>query len=428
MGGHPAHGKQSRITSQETSKQKQHTSQNKPGGKTARQGRYEVNKLKTMGIAIAMALALTAFAGASAASAAQFKAGAEPQTWSGSRSGPNHSIYVGEGIGCSGVAFYGETKTKTTGELTVTPELSGCSIQGVGAAWQMNGCKYRFHAGPGASMYGTMDIVNCEKPMKLGMPKCNTEIGNQTGLGTIEYKNVGAGESVTVIAKLKGIKYTRSGTCWGFPGTFSDGEYNGQWTVKGLTSTVEVAPTPVTKFVVEEAPATIAGAYSGTINQFKAIGLGGSVNCNNYSLKGTLASTSAEAITLTPTFKECKVAEAAVPDGYVSAGSCSYTFHMNGTFDIVGASCASKPITITGAGCIVTIGPQSGLSYNLAYTGAGSGKSRSVSISGGVQKFTYTATGGGCVEPGTFIGGTINSPSNLTATNSGGAAQGIWLD
>jgi hypothetical protein len=390
---------------------------------------------------IAVALALTALVGVAQASANNFKTEVEPETWSGSRVGREHQLVLGasegESLACSKVSFSGETKNKSVGELTVTPELNGCSYLGTEVGWATHGCKYRFHPGKGEQLVGSMDIVGCEKPMTLSVPGCTTEIGNQKGLGTVEYKNVGTGSTrtVTMVANLASLTYTRTGTgCFGATGTFHNGTYSGEWTAKGTASgsqrSVEVEatpPAPNTVFAAEEAPVTIAGLNSENLKRFAEIS-GNGVRCENYALSGTSASVTPESITLTPVYKGCTVGGEAVPNGFVSAGGCSYVLHANGKFDIAGATCASKPMTITRAGCVVTIGPQSGLSGFFSYTNEGSGKLRAVSMSGFLSDVTYTAVGPSCLQLGTFSTGGIDSVSKLTATNSIGVTQGISVE
>jgi hypothetical protein len=302
----------------------------------------------------------------------------------------------------------------------------------------MNGCKFRFHPGAGPSLAGSVDIVGCEAPMSTTSEGCVTEIGNQNGLGSVVYKNVLVGgiPTITATASLSSLTYTRSGAgyCYGGKGTFSNGTYAGEWSVKGTTkpgglpAALEVESTPaaaLTKFALEEAPATIAGADSGV--KKRIVGGQNGLNCGSYGLSGTSASLAPEAVTLTPIYKECTVGGEAVPDSFVSSGGCSYLFQANGGFAIAGATCASNPITVTRPGCVLAIGPQSGLS-GIVYANAGSGKLRTVSVSGSTAKVTYTVAGASCMEPGTFSNGIINTSSKLTATNSSGALQGLSVE
>lgn len=404
---------------------------------------------RILGIAAVMALALTALAGASLASANEFKGGVDPEKLSGTLLGADHVLLLNEEtFKCTGVTFTSEMKNKSATSLLASPEISNCShLPYTGVKWQMNGCQFYFYAGK-YNAIGGVDIFNCSKPMTAIYGSCVTEIGDQMGtegLSSIEYKNVGSGSTrtVTVVAKVKGIIFTRSGAgCLGPKGTFSNGTYTGEWSVKGtseggsqaafeIESTPEPPPPPPpppTTFAVEEAPATISGVNTGTeVPYFRTIG-GNTAVCKSFTLSGSLGSLTAEALTLTPVYKTCTVAGEAVPDGFVSAGGCSYAIHVNGTLDIVGATCATNPITVTRAGCVASIGPQSGKT-TVKYTTAGSGKSRSVSIPSysTIEGVTYTSSGPSCSQQGTFNTGRLVLDAKLTATNSKGVAQGLWL-
>jgi hypothetical protein len=397
--------------------------------------------IKTLGIATAMALALIAVAGASMASANNFKASVEPENWGGSLSGKNHTLTLEDSFGnseqtaCSSVAFSGQTTKKTSSDLTVTPQLGGCTYLGGSVSWAINGCKYRFHPGAGPALVGSVDIVGCEKPMSLVIGGCVKEIGNQNGIGTVEYKNVGAGSSVTMIAHLTGIKFTVSGCIGISSGTFYKGAYNGEWTVKGATlggapASVEVESTsaaPFTKFAAEEAPVTISGVDTRVGSYKRFSGLGGFlVYCSSYSLNGTSATATAETLTVVPSYSGCTFGSGG-PAATVSAGECSYVLHANGSMDIAGANCAAKPLTITVPGCLYTFGPQSTSVYTLV--NHGSGKLRTVSIGGNPLGLTYTRTGAGCEGgPGTFSTGLLFSYAELSATNSKGEPQGISIE
>ncbi len=398
-----------------------------------------MKRLKILGGAIAMALALTALIGAPAASANWFKSAGEPETWSGSRAGKNHTLNLGgEVFSCENTSFSGTASSKSVREITTTPELGNCVwVNGTVVGWATNGCKYRFHAGPGSELKGTVDITGCEKPMTMSAAGCTITIPNQSGLGPVTYKNVtGSPKTVTAVAALTSITYTRSGVCGsGSAGTYSNGTYSGEWTVKGLLSgvpaNVEVeatSPAVPSLFAAEEAPVTLSGSNLSSATYFKAIG-GNLTSCKNYSLSGSSASASASTITLTPTFKECTVGGEAVADGNVSAGGCSYVFHANGVFDIAGATCASNPMKVVGAGCTSTIGPQSGIASEFTYTNQGSGKLRTVAIGGSSgAKITYTSVGSSCASEGTLSTGRILSSVTLSATNSGGAQQGLSVE
>jgi len=397
-----------------------------------------VKNIKTLGIATVMALALIAFAGAASASANYFQGSATPEAVNGSLTGKAHNLLLnGESFTCSGVAFSGgEILGKTGNQVTVTPELTSCSHNNEATSWVTNGCKFRFNPGNG-SLVGWIDIVGCETPMSNNSFGCLTKIGNQNGVGTVTYQNglSGGVAIVTAVANLNSITFTRSGgPCLGGPlGTFNNGTYTGEWIMKGSTKgvpanleVVSTTPPANTNFVAEEAPVTISGVGTGTNTRMKPMA-GNMLACESYSLSGTSASASAESISLVPSYKGCKVGGETVPDNFVSAGGCSYVFHVNGKFDIAGATCASNPITLTRAGCIVTIGPQSGLP-GVGFWNQGSGKLRTVSVIGTAENVVATAVGPSCPSPGVHADGKILSSAKLTATNASGALQGFSVE
>jgi hypothetical protein len=411
-----------------------------------------VKSIKTLGIATAVALALMAVVGASAASAetAAFEApgagSSGTRTWSGARTGENHKLRLGEDwFSCSNTSFTGLMTGEEATEVTVSPELAGCNWNGVSTSWSVNGCKFRFHVGTGAEWHstGTVDIVGCAEPMLSTLPLCLLEIGNQNGLGPVEYTTttVEGKDAIKAAAKLTGITYTRknNGNCSGLSGTYSDGTYTGEWIIKGLNSKSEqaplrarggTAPPPSTKFVAEEAPVTIAGTNLTT--KALSFGANGSLYCISTTYSGSSSTVSTESLTVTPTYHSCTYSKegsnVSVPDESISVGACNYVLYVTGSFQIAGPSCGTSPLTVTVSGCVLTVGPQSSGS-GLSYTNEGSGKLRKVKMSsGGGTSMTYTATGASCPKPGTYSDGFFKGNGTFTATNSKGAAQGISVE
>ena len=367
---------------------------------------------------------------------------------SGSLTGKNHSLFLGpwSNFSCSGVAFSGETVTKTVSSLTVTPELTECAHQsGAPKAWTMNGCKFRFNPGPGPALTGTMDIVNCTNPMKYTIwGSCVSEIGNQSSLGNVEYQNilVGGVPAVKVIAKLTGIKYTRTNSVCGEgeEGTFSDGTYQGEWIVKGaskggapVAAEVESTAFSPTRFAAEEGPVSFS-ASNGYLRMFDFFANGG-IECEGSTFSGTASIVPTASITVTPSFQGCslwaKEEYKEIPDKDITAGGCSYQLQAAGGFAIVGANCAANPITISAPGCVFTLGPQSGFPGPVFST-KGSGKSRTVSVPYGYSNLqktvTYTAAGAGCVKQGTFNEASPKVRGTFSGKTAGGAEQGFWLE
>jgi hypothetical protein len=270
---------------------------------------------------------------------------------------------------------------------------------------------------------------------------CRTEIGNQAGLGSVEYSNVVVNglPALHVSAKINGITYTRTHTssCLeGAEGTFSDGTYQGEWTVVGTKSGVPVGAefesAPATKFAAEEAPATIAG--NATSSNSLTFGANGSMSCTSTKYNGTQSALTSVSITTAPVFHGCSINRSgtvtAIPDEYISAGACSYEWKETGGFAIVGASCASNPLSVTVPGCAISVGPQSGFP-GFVFSNEGAGKLRKVigTQSSPSPGLTYTAAGGGCASgAGTFSNGTYRGSAKFSATNSKAEAQGFWIE
>ncbi|HEX4669000.1 MAG TPA: hypothetical protein VH275_03380 [Solirubrobacterales bacterium] len=408
--------------------------------------------IKTLGIATAVALALIAVVGAGAASANNFKAGVEPETWNGSLSGATHNLTMGGAsvFNCSEAAFSGETKAKTLSSVTVSPTLGGCKHQSAAPrSWTMNGCKFRFNAGPGPGLTGTMDITGCEKPMRYENEyfSCVSEIGNQNGLGPVYYENISVGgvPALKVQANGSGITYTRSqSTCGdGSEGTFSNGTYSGEWIVKGasipggaaVAAEIQAATVSYPRFAAEEGPATLSGKYESKLGRWMFdLADNGKVYCFNPSFSGTAALVPTEAVTITPSFHECSFESKdgkeyySISDESLTAGGCSYQLPAKGGFNIVGATCAANPIKVTVPGCVFKVGPQSS-AVGPTYKNQGTGTSRTVRLELSPQKNTYTAEGAGCAKTGTLSTGSVKvAQAVLSAKTSGGAAQGFWIE
>lgn len=417
-----------------------------------------LKNIRVFGLAAAAALVLIAILGVSSASASNFTApgaGAGVTTLKGSGPGtPKHELTLGgDHMACTGVLFSGQMTGEASPDITVTPEISGCNWFGYSAKWVTNGCKYRFHSGEAFQLPTSVDITGCTEPMSFTFESCRLEIGNQNRVGTVAYSNseVEGHGVIKVVATLEGITYKRLGSCISsLPGVFHDGKYTGEWTINGTTSggfarSVGVestgAPAP-SVFSVEETPATVSGAVSPTSKLMLKFGsLAESLKCNTFSLNGTVSSLTSPTLTLKPSFTSgCKFNSVAIPDSNIETGGCSFVYGLdhvfsgvNGSLIIGGETCASKPMTITRPGCLVTIGPQSEYYLYNPYSNSGMGRTRTLTIHplNVVGELKYTATGPNCAKEGTFTNGEapalfLNVP--MSATNSVGQQQGISLE
>lgn len=402
-----------------------------------------MKRIRAVMLAGSVALVLMAVAGLSPASASQYVApgagGGGVTTWTGTAGPTSHALTLGaDKFTCSSPSFAGSMTGETATSLNVSPNLGTCAWNYLGQSvkWSTNSCEFRLRPGlgSGGKTTGWLDIVNCQSALTMSASGCLLSIGNQNGVGTMTFETTGAGseKSVQVTANLSHLEYTRSGTCVGANGTFSDGTYTGSWNAAGTRNSKQVAvgveALAASRFGVEAAPASIAGSNSGNSKRLTAAG---ALTCSSYSLSGSLASVTSQSITVAPSYSGCSWSGVAIPDSSVSAGGCSYVIYVSGRFDIAGANCASNPMTISRPGCTVTVGPQSNLTMGAAnpYSNEGWGKTRTVSMASGFTNgLKYTAAGAACGGEGTFSNGSVVSTAKLSATDAGGSAQGLWFE
>jgi hypothetical protein len=195
-------------------------------------------KLKALGMAIAAVMAFAAFAGS--ASAAEFHSEVEHTGISGSRIGTDVFTVNAGTWKCTELTYSGTQSTGvTSSEITVIPKWGGCTAFGfIGATIDVNGCDYRFT--PNANPY--LHIVCPTKTIEVTTPNCIVTVGSQTVNSGVTYTNGGAGATrdVTVKLGLSGLTYTQLNkafpNCTGGAGTFTNGTYSGEATVKGANT------------------------------------------------------------------------------------------------------------------------------------------------------------------------------------------------
>jgi hypothetical protein len=385
-----------------------------------------VKQLKTFGLAAVLALALAATVGAASASAAIFEipgAGTEATTtWNGVRLGKEHKLTLGLNVfSCENVALAGgQMKGESTTELTVPVKELGCSEFGLGAIWFPHGCQYRFNPGAGAEnpKVGTIDIVGCKEPMSFETAGCRLTIGNQNGLGSVTYTRTESEkvQSVKVAANLSGITYTaKGGGCNMLEGTYSNGTYVGEWTVRPA------------HFTTEAANATVSYTQSSGAKIF-TFPTQANLICGTYDATGSMSALIAESITLTPSLlSSCTSFGGPVSP---SMGGCSFKFSGSGAVSIVGAACAGNPITIKSTvewwNCTITVGPQGPL-VGATLTNEGSGVTRKVALGGIALGVKYTASGSSCPGgTGTFSNGEYKPRLRFSAEST--KTTGLWIE
>lgn len=187
----------------------------------------KISKLAAVLLA-ALAVLVT---GASAAQAANFTAAEETAFISGEQTGPK-GTGGGGGIGstifgfessqmaeCESAGFAG-LLTEPTSSLAVSSGYNGCTAFGsAGATIASNGCEFVLHPGSGSvdEFTGTFDITcpGGEKMVVTG-GNCEIQIGAQSGLGPVVYKNLTTAEPKKAVeAKFQmtggsGFTYTKA--------------------------------------------------------------------------------------------------------------------------------------------------------------------------------------------------------------------------
>ena len=197
-----------------------------------------IRNLKMMGLALVAMMALGAVLASSAF--AQFEAEKEPVTLTTSSNEMQKFAPTAGGTAfeCTTLTISANTpKTKASETLEVHPTYSNCeTFLGAAMSITTTGCNYVFHLKKGETK-GTTD-VECEAGKKIVIKMgsiCTYEIGTQTGLGSITYKNVGAGTTREVIVEpnLGGVTWTRITNDFFCPAGGSTGTYVGNSTITG---------------------------------------------------------------------------------------------------------------------------------------------------------------------------------------------------
>lgn len=178
-----------------------------------------------------------------------FKLQAEsaPVTLTGTQDAEEDVLVTTAGtLKCAEATYSGSASEKEVTEVEVTPVYSGCTVAGVSATVDVNGCKYRFKVTKleSTKREGSVDIV-CPEAKEItatvtlfGTIKCTVHVPSQNELRTITYTNIGSGATreVTVDVNLAGIKYTHTaGTGFGActTGSATNGTYETAATITG---------------------------------------------------------------------------------------------------------------------------------------------------------------------------------------------------
>jgi opacity protein-like surface antigen len=214
------------------------------------------NKLKALGLTLMATLAVGALAAsaAQAHTAALFHSEGSPTRVTITQEGEEgttgaHHVFdaAGASITCKGAHFEGTQATVTAETLTVTATYTNCTFLGANVNVEMRGCDYVLHAN------GEVDIEphgagKCEvgtDAIKFAAPGCTVEVGKQTGLKELTFKNINGESEITSEAHLVGIKYSASGFLCPTPGANqTNGQYTTGNTVSKGETTTGTPPTP----------------------------------------------------------------------------------------------------------------------------------------------------------------------------------------
>lgn len=200
-----------------------------------------IRTLKALGAALVAVFALSALL-ASAAQAEEtptFTASKSPVRETGSQTA-NHVIKVNGGtIKCLEAKLVDEAGGSAM-MLLFQPTYAKCTLAGIAATINMNGCEYTFEPVTKKEedkFVGTMGIV-CPvgKAIEVSAGGCVVAISAQAGLSTVEFTNDTKAEPAadeTWSTNLAGGQYTEGKLCPGGGGTFNNLTYTGGTVVKG---------------------------------------------------------------------------------------------------------------------------------------------------------------------------------------------------
>jgi hypothetical protein len=194
--------------------------------------------LKALGLAIVAVMAFAALAGS--ASAAEFHSEVAHTEIIGSPVATDVFTFNAGTVKCAEATYSGtQTTGVTSSEVTLTPKYGGCTAFGfIGATIDVNGCDFRYTpiANP------ILHIICPSKPIEITTPTCDIAIGTQTVNSGVTYIDnaVGTTREITLRLALTGLIYTHDPTsfpnCTGGAGTFTNGTYSGETTIKGANT------------------------------------------------------------------------------------------------------------------------------------------------------------------------------------------------
>jgi hypothetical protein len=188
------------------------------------------------------------------------------------------------------------------------------------------------------------------------------------------------------------------------------------------------------KIAAEAAPVVLTGKRSGgSEDVFKADA--GTLSCNGVSYNGELPEAETIEMSVTPTYSECKVGSTSAT---VDVNGCKYTFRplakegssFEGSADLVCPE--GKKLTITGLGCTITVGSQSGL-QKVTFTNTGSGSGRELIMDLSLTGLAYEEHPQGFIPSCTnktvpTSSGTYTTGAAIRAETAAGSPRGLWVE
>lgn len=190
---------------------------------------------------------------------------------------------------------------------------------------------------------------------------------------------------------------------------------------------VNASATASGHFGSAEAHTQIVGTENATHKVRLSIDGGETIECDNASYSGTIATKTATQITITPTYHEChttseKYAEHPVN---VTLNGCDYTFFSQGTrkHGTATVTCPTgKAIEIHHENCTVTVGTQHALTEGLSYKNENGTLTADVTVGGIAAEYH----GGICIFLGTGGHvGTMKGSATIAGTTTAGAPVAI---
>jgi hypothetical protein len=392
-----------------------------------------------------MALALTVLVGVASASASGFVAEEYPAEIEGKTFGGTSILSFGPRYAeCTGLNFAGGLSESGP---TLTPSImedASCEYEGEKLTLAMNGCKFIFHPDTeienGSSFAGSFEIgpAGCG-PVKMVRSACTLVFSPQTGIGLVDYKNVGTGKNATVAIEAEGsnIAYTVEGShnaC----GNGGVAPLYARWEVKARNKVEEYEGLHVDAdatgtymgskgFEAEEYPVTLFGDQDPANKHLLTMGLR-TIECGNVHFGSALSAASTE-LAVTAWYEGCSTVPVLGTTFLVTVkmNSCHYVFHVlgggppyAGTTDV---ACSTGGDAIEAnlfasaqeqkegkSVCGYRIAPQSGLE-GVGYSTVGEASGRGAKANLELKGITFGVVGNqmGCGKPksnGTYTGAT----------------------